>query len=636
MKYPCLLRGCRVAGLLIGLWLLATSAWAQAPTWALAVPAGTSSTTGYHSPAGMATDANGNVFVTGSFRGNITFGRITLRSAGDFDIYLAKYLPSTNSWAWAVRGGGTSDDFGGGVAVSGTSVYLTGALLNNAANLNACTFSDATTSSGMASQAGVSSGPVTLDIVLAKYTDNGTSATFGWSQVGGGTNSDVGSGVAVSGNNVYVTGSLRNSTTNATAVLFGGTGTTAGARPQYGASTNPRNGDLVLAKYIDQGATATVAWTQVAGGTGQDIGTSVAVSGTSVYVVGTLKNNTTNDNAVVFGGASTTTGTHLQYGASPTNSLDLVLAKYTDTGLSATVAWTQVAGGTNSEYGTKVAVSGNRVYLVGSLFNDQANTYAVRFGGTGTTPSTFPQAGASTRATYDMVLAKYVDNGPTATFGWSQVAGGTDQDAGASVVAEGNSVYLTGHTTNNAANDAAVLFGGTGPTVGTVAVPGLTLAVSQNVLVAKYVDQGASAGLSWTQIAAGAMPGSDGTDLALAGNRLYVLGRVQLPALFGSIGISSSSGSEVSVLAALDLPSVLAAGPTTAVPLPRLYPNPATGSAILSGVPAKATVFIYNALGSRVATATADATGTATLPAGLSPGLYLVRADAATMRWMVK
>jgi hypothetical protein len=427
-----------------------------------------------------------------------------------------------------------------------------------------------------------------------------------------------------------------NSTTNATAVRFGGTGTTAGTLLQYGASNNPLTSDLILAKYIDQGSTATVAWTQVAGGTGQDRGSSVAVSGTSVYLTGTLKNNNTNDNAVVFGGASTSTGTQPQHGASPTSSLDLVLAKYIDQGSTATVAWTQVAGGTNSEEGDKVAVSGNSVYVVGSFFNDQVNTYTVLFGGTGTSPGIVPQAGASARPTYDIVLAKYVDNGSTATFGWSQVAGGTDQDAGRSVAADGTSVYLTGHITSNAANATAVVFGGTGTTIGTVAVPGLGTSVNQNILVAKYVDNGTSAGLTWTQAAASATPGSDGTDLALTGSRLYVLGRIYPPTLFGTISISAPAGREISVLAALDLPSVLATAPATVGPTPRLYPNPATGSAIFSGVPARATVLIFNALGSRVATATADATGAATLPAGLSPGLYLVRADAATMRWLVE
>jgi hypothetical protein len=635
MKPPYLPHGHRVAGLLIGLWLLAMTTWAQVPTWTLAIQTGTSSATGYHNPAGMATDASGNVFVTGSFSGNVTFGSTTLSSAGGDDIYLAKYVPSTNTWAWAVRGGGARDDFGWGVAVSGTNVYLTGALVNNATNLSSCTFSDAATSSGTAPQAGASSGSVNLDIVLVKYIDNGTSATFGWSQVGGGTESDMGWGVAVSGDNVYVTGSLMNSTTNATAVVFGGTGTTAGILPQYGASTNILNGDIVLAKYIDHGPTATVAWTQVAGGVGKDTGKSVAVSGTSVYVIGTLENNNTNDNTVVFGAAGTTTGTLPQAGASPTSSLDMVLAKYTDTGASATVAWTQVGGGTGPEYGAKVAVSGNSVYVVGSLFNDQANTYAVLFGGMGTTTGTFPQTGASATASYDIVLAKYFDNGPTATFGWSQVAGGTDQDAGQSMVTTGSSIYLTGHTTSNAANTTAVLFGGTGTTVGTVAVPGFGTSATENILVAKYVDNGTSAGLAWTQAADAATPGSDGTDLALAGSRLYVLGRMNPPARFGSISLNSSYG-EVSVLAALDLPSVLATAPPTAVPTPHLYPNPATGMATLSGVPAKTIVIIFSLLGCRVAIATADATGAATLPAGLSPGLYLVRADGATMRWVVE
>jgi hypothetical protein len=47
-------------------------------------------------------------------------------------------------------------------------------------------------------------------------------------------------------------------------------------------------------------------------------------------------------------------------------------------------------------------------------------------------------------------------------------------------------------------------------------------------------------------------------------------------------------------------------------------------------------VQVLDALGRQVATATADATGTAALPAGLAPGVYVVRAGAQALRLTVE
>jgi hypothetical protein len=68
-----------------------------------------------------------------------------------------------------------------------------------------------------------------------------------------------------------------------------------------------------------------------------------------------------------------------------------------------------------------------------------------------------------------------------------------------------------------------------------------------------------------------------------------------------------------------------------------LYPNPALGGgATLSGVAPGAAVQVLDALGRVAATATADATGTAALAAGLAPGVYVVRAGSAALRLVVE
>lgn len=104
-------------------------------------------------------------------------------------------------------------------------------------------------------------------------------------------------------------------------------------------------------------------------------------------------------------------------------------------------------------------------------------------------------------------------------------------------------------------------------------------------------------------------------------------------ATFGGFSTTGASSTGNGYLASLQDASLLAATPANAGANLHLYPNPAAGSATLSGAPASAAVVIFDALGRRVATATADATGTAMLPGGLAPGLYLVRVGAALVRW---
>lgn len=72
----------------IGMISTAQLSYAQAPGWQWAKSAGgTSSDEGLS----VATDANGNVYVTGYFTSpSITFGADTLTNAGDYDIFVAK------------------------------------------------------------------------------------------------------------------------------------------------------------------------------------------------------------------------------------------------------------------------------------------------------------------------------------------------------------------------------------------------------------------------------------------------------------------------------------------------------------------------------------------------------------------
>jgi len=99
--------------------LTAISTSAQAPDIKWAKKAGgTSWDMGYS----IATDSEGNSYITGDFSGTATFGNITLVSTSFRDIYIAK-LDADGNYLWAVRAGGTHADVGYGIALDETAGY---------------------------------------------------------------------------------------------------------------------------------------------------------------------------------------------------------------------------------------------------------------------------------------------------------------------------------------------------------------------------------------------------------------------------------------------------------------------------------------------------------------------------------
>ena len=147
--------------------------------------------TGEDREFGIAVDGSGNVYVIGHFRGDTAiFGSTTLTNAGSYDIFIAK-LNVSGDFLWAKQAGGSSYDYGYGIAVdSSGNVYVTGDFSDTA------TFGSATlTSLGWG------------DIFIAKLNDSGD---FLWAKQAGGYCGVMGLGIAVDGSgNVYVTGWFR-------------------------------------------------------------------------------------------------------------------------------------------------------------------------------------------------------------------------------------------------------------------------------------------------------------------------------------------------------------------------------------------------------------------------------------------
>ncbi|NCY03712.1 MAG: fibronectin type III domain-containing protein, partial [Planctomycetia bacterium] len=123
---------------------------------------------------GVAT-VSGATLVTGSFSGTATFGGTTLTSAGGTDIYVAK-LNADGSYAWAVRAGGTDDDYAEKVTALGDgSLLVTGSF------------------SGTAAFGGTSLVSGGYDAFVAKLGANGS---FAWVRSLGNTGNSRGAAVA--------------------------------------------------------------------------------------------------------------------------------------------------------------------------------------------------------------------------------------------------------------------------------------------------------------------------------------------------------------------------------------------------------------------------------------------------------
>ncbi|MCC2548607.1 hypothetical protein LJY25_19320, partial [Hymenobacter sp. BT175] len=514
------------------------------------------------------------------------------------DVFVAKWDATAQDFTWATSGGGPGNDDGRSIAVSGTNVYVTGVFASN-------------TNARIAGQSLAGAGG--NDAFIAKYVDTSTGSTpatssfaNGWATSAGGTGNDVGLDIAVSGTGVFVTGVFSSSTFASIAGQA-----LAGEGGQ----------DVFVAKYVDTSTGSTPAtssfangWATSGGGTGNDIGRGIAVSGTGVYVTGDFSSNTF---ATIAGRALAGEG-----------SQDAFVAKYVDTSTGSTPAtssfangWATSGGGTGIDLGRSIAVSSTSVYVTGTF---TSNTFAAIAG------QALSGAGGN-----DVFLAKYVDTSTgstpaTSSFanGWATSGGSTGNDAGSDIAVSGTSVYVTGIFTSN----ANASFAGQ-------ALPG---AGSNDVFLAKYVDTSTGSTPATSSFAngwatSGGGPGADtGQSITVSSSRVYVVGSVNPPATFGSISFGSGTNGS-NFLAGLPATTTLATtkGNTQ---LLTLSPNPTRGAARLTGIAPHAAVTVLDALGRSVATAAADAGGTAdlVLPAGLAPGVYLVRSGTQMCRLVVE
>ncbi|TNE50414.1 MAG: hypothetical protein EP343_08085 [Deltaproteobacteria bacterium] len=201
---------------------------------------------------GVAVDSSNNVFVTGRFYREATFGSVSLSTNGNnYDVFVAK-LDNTGAWIWIKQAGGTSSDYGYGIDVDANgNAYVAGAIYSGS------TFGSLTFSAGGSREA-----------FVAKIDGNGT---WQWVTGGGGSSSDYAYGIALDSNgNVYTTGYFNNAATFGTFSL-----------------SSAGNADIFVAKLDNNGKWL---WVKQAGGKQYDVGYGIDVDASgNVYITGVFQ-----------------------------------------------------------------------------------------------------------------------------------------------------------------------------------------------------------------------------------------------------------------------------------------------------------------------------------------------------------
>ncbi len=256
-------------------------------------------------------DSNGDAYITGYFTNTITFGSDVLTAVGSKDIFIAKYS-GTGVPIWAKSAGGTYFNYGFGLAIDNTdNIYLTG-YFHNTASFGSLTVSSAGNS----------------DIFLAQYDTNGNSQ---WVRRAGGGGIDSGRAIAFDNTgNIYLTGYYSDQADfNGTSIQSIG------------------SADTFIAKYDDQGS---LIWARRLGGGGaSDTAYGIAInSNNNIYVTGDFQELAIFDNSTI----------------ESRGFQDIFIAKCDSNG---NVKWVQSAGSYNSESGRSVTSTPSGDVYVGGF-----------------------------------------------------------------------------------------------------------------------------------------------------------------------------------------------------------------------------------------------------------------------------
>ncbi|WP_343606772.1 SBBP repeat-containing protein [Fluviicola sp.] len=275
----------------------------------------------------LALDASGNVYFTGYYQGTIDSdpgsGTNNITSQGSYDVFITK-LDASGNFVWGKSLGGSGDDRGYAIQVSASGNVYTSGSFNATADFDPGTGTSSLTSVGAG------------DVFISKLSSAGT---FIWAKTFGGSNTDIGRGIAVDASeNVFITG------------YFWGDidlDPSSGAGNFNGAGFN----DLFISK---MDASGNYVWGKAMGSIGDDQGLSIAVDNSgALYVTGYYAETVDFDpNA----GTSYLTSQGLS---------EVYVCKYTSAG---NVVWAKSIGGVGEDRGKGIyANSSGNVYATGTF-----------------------------------------------------------------------------------------------------------------------------------------------------------------------------------------------------------------------------------------------------------------------------
>ncbi|MDP1725655.1 MAG: SBBP repeat-containing protein [Bacteroidota bacterium] len=346
--------------------------------------------TGPEYGSAIATDAKGNVFITGttgSYSAIASSGAHQVTFAGNdfYEAFVVKF-DADGVRQWATYYGGTGNDHGYGIATDNAgNIYVTG--LTSSASGMATTGSFQTTYGGG-----------DFDAYLVKFNTAGARL---WGTYYGGAYTDMGHSVATDPDGNVVMGASSYSTTLAS----------SGAAQ----TTNGGDKDAITVKFNAAGSRL---WaTYFGGGLGEFTWSVVSDYNGNILITG----RTASSNAIATTGA---------FHTAINGVFDTYIAKYNAAGV---LQWSTYFGGPADEFATGIAADANgNIFITG---HTQSNSAIATVGAYQTT-----YAGGS----FDAYIAKF---NPAGAIQWSTYYGGSDEDNGWDIVNDpGGNVFVAGNT----------------------------------------------------------------------------------------------------------------------------------------------------------------------------------------------
>jgi gliding motility-associated-like protein len=522
---------------------------------------------------GVAIDSSGNIYVTGSFETTTDFRGLSatatnLTATGNIDAFLAKYN-SSGQLLWVKKGGGSAADEGFGVCLNSSSVFVTGYYTN----------------SGTFGSFGTVANNSTQNVFVCAYNYSGSEM---WLADAGATQPSYGNAVACDNACVYLTGEFK----GATLSVFNSSGALSSALTNLSSSKTD-------AYVISYSATGALNWVKSISSTENEKGHSISVSGSMLYVTGSLEGSTTFPgyaaNPVTYSGSNT----------------DMYVAQLTKT--SGITQWVRREGSSDQDEGLCIESDGFGNVYVGGFYKN-----SISFTGG-------PTLSAGGGNAEELFVVSYSSSG---AYQWVRESGDNGKDEPYGIAANTlNEIYVCGEYKKNPPFGSSTLTDDGSPNifVAKISCPALlnnTITSSQTVcrgtspamLIGSLPSGGTPAyTYSWEQsadnitwlAAAGTNNTKDYSAPAIT-NTTYYRRRV-----FSSAGCLNTILSNVITISVDQPPSVSVAGPPQTV---CVLPGTTTLNA---NVPVTGTgLWTLVSGGGTISNATSATTGISSLPAG--------------------